>query len=302
MQTVGRCHLGFGEILQGIYDNDPFLFNFPISSYSYASVETLKESCNLEIKAGNPNMNIEKSIKSAKLFCELFEIKGSYKLSIHRNIPSGLGMSTSSADIIATLRAFQKLCKIKLLSTKDIDVFFRKIEPNDGLHYAGISSYNHLSANHMSSHPLMNEDFTILGLHNEIENMTKVDTIDFNSYDIYAKAKKYSTRYKYLSTELRNALETRNFELVFYIATQSAELWQSVSPKKSFEKAINFITATNGLGIINTHSGSLLGLVYKSESIHRLNIIDAFIQSFNVMPMVFENLKDGAKLNATICG
>ena len=152
----------------------------------------------------------------------------------------------------------------------------------------------------MSSHGLLSNGLTIIGLHDEGEKIKKVDTIDFNSGNIYTKAEAYSTRYKYLAEELRSALETNNLELIFYISTQSAELWQSVSPKKSFSKAVDFITSTKGLGLINTHSGSLIGLVYNSEDIHKLSMIDKFIEHFDHLPMIFTNLKRPVKMFANV--
>ena len=111
MRAVGKCHLGFGELLQGIYDRNPFLFNFPVSSYTYALVTLIKMSSDIHILAGKKDMDITKSISAAKAFCNSHGIKGIYKLTIHRQAPSGLGLSSSSADIIATLNALLVLMR-----------------------------------------------------------------------------------------------------------------------------------------------------------------------------------------------
>lgn len=138
INSFGFSFGGFGELLQGVLPNDKhFLITLPINLKSKA---TFKFN-------GNNKFTIYPTCKEkVRIFCEMLSsyyrlpIKGD--IIIESDIPIGKGLSSSTADIVATYRAlsqgfdlkYSPVCAEKLMS---------QIEPSDGLLYDGVVAYYH---------------------------------------------------------------------------------------------------------------------------------------------------------------
>lgn len=97
----GSCHGTFGELLQGIINEKPFLITLPIPQLKSEAVFipslTASEMTVVDSKG--------KALKAGKLLTQQFDLPIGGRLEIRSNIPSGKGMASSSADIVAAIRA-----------------------------------------------------------------------------------------------------------------------------------------------------------------------------------------------------
>ncbi len=66
-----------------------------------------------------------------------------------------------------------------------------------------------------------------------------------------------------LLEEAKRALSEKNVNSLCKIATESTLLWQKVNPKSQLDIVIKFMSETSGLGVVNTHSGTYLGVLYR---------------------------------------
>tara|TARA_B100000242_G_scaffold294282_1_gene275989 strand:- start:8287 stop:9210 length:924 start_codon:yes stop_codon:yes gene_type:complete len=279
-EGFGFCHLGFGELIQGISSKGPFLVNFPIDSFSCAEVKK-KESLNSGITIFN-GQNFYKSKKAINNFLRYLNIKNiSLEFKIHRDLPTGCGLSSSTADLIASIRATANLLNLSQPSPDLITNLIKEIEPNDGLQYPGISFYDHINSRRFESLPFLSKPIFIVS----IFSGNKIDTIEFNKKINYSLIKKYIERYDYLITEVCNSIKNNDHQLLFYLSTQSTILWDEFLPNKNLKEILNFSRQTKSLGLINSHSGNLIGFCYPIEMKNNIKLIEDFTNYFKQVPL-----------------
>ena len=136
----GKSFSSFGEIVQGRFSNeDDFLVTLPIDLWS---------TCELICKPIDGPLVIECDFeKSRSLLYSVLEelgIRDGFHIEcvFTRNIPIGKGLSSSTADMLAALRAIQEVFGL-LLKESFISRIFASIEPHDGIHYNSCVAYNH---------------------------------------------------------------------------------------------------------------------------------------------------------------
>jgi len=61
------------------------------------------------------------------------------------------------------------------------------------------------------------------------------------------------------------ALHTRDVARIAALATASARSWQAISPKADLDTVIALAGKLGALGVINTHSGTYLGLLFPDD-------------------------------------
>ena len=91
-----------------------------------------------------------------------------------RNIPIGKGLSSSTADMLATLRAVQEIFGF-LFTERYISRIFAEIEPHDGLHFNSSVVYNHRAGKLMRNLDYVPQ-FTIIA----VDDGGEVDTVAYN--------------------------------------------------------------------------------------------------------------------------
>src|SRR6476660_171848 len=97
----GSCNGTFGELVQGTIGESPFLITLPIPGLRSEAI-FIPDPTASEIKAVDSKV---KAMKAGKSLFQQFGLKGGGLLDIRSNIPIGKGMASSSADIVAALKA-----------------------------------------------------------------------------------------------------------------------------------------------------------------------------------------------------
>jgi uncharacterized protein involved in propanediol utilization len=103
----GKAHSSFGELLQGRLKGDvDFLVTLPIDMWSICNLTSIRRNGPLVI-----NCEYFKSARVAEMLLDKLGIKDGYELTISfsRNIPVGKGLSSSTADMLSTIRALQEV-------------------------------------------------------------------------------------------------------------------------------------------------------------------------------------------------
>ncbi len=247
---AGLSNGGFGELLQGILPNDRhFLVTLPISLKSKA-IFKFNNSKQLSVY---PKEKIK-----VNLFCDLFSTYYNLKitgiLSIETEIPVGKGLSSSTADIIASSRVLQAAFNIHHSPTC-IEKLIRQIEPSDGLLYEGVVAYYHKEVSLLKKfdyHP----NLVILA----IDEGGVVDTVKYNQIKRHPSIEE-KLEYETLLKKFMQAVEEQNLTLIGEISTRSAELNQKYNYKPSLLKLIEINSKIGGFGIICAHSGTYIGIL-----------------------------------------
>jgi len=272
---TGWCPGHFGELLQGVVPRHRrFLVHLKIANGSRATVRLgapdrevpffdpvngafdSVESCRRQRseRAASNRITLEKSHRMiarclAEMRCTL-----PYRLDVVSTLPCGKGLGSSSADMIASLRAVER-CFRATLPPETVSRHLTAIEPNDGLHHDGTVAYHHTEGEMIfEGEPL--PGLTVIG----IDTGIMIDTVAFNQR-AFDWSSTDETVYGSLLASLRTALADRDLATIGRIATESALLWQRFLFKPQLQGVLDLVEKCDAFGVINCHSGSYLGLL-----------------------------------------
>src|SRR5437868_6769958 len=138
-QGKGSCNGTFGELVQGIIGERPFLITLPIPGLRSEAI-FIPDPTVSEIKVVD---SMAKAMKAGRLLFQQFGLKGGGLLDIRSNIPIGKGIASSSADIVAALKAIADSFSLPL-TNEMISTIAAKIEPTDGVMYDEVVAYDYL--------------------------------------------------------------------------------------------------------------------------------------------------------------
>lgn len=258
----GSCNGSFGEILQGVLPgNRKFLINLKIRCASRVRIHVLPSAYSNEKEAqfAESYRRYSKSYKAARNILSDIGRHDDCFLNIDSDIPVGKGLSSSTADMVASIQALASSLSLAL-KPDYIARMMTEIEPNDGLHHPGTSAYHHTTGELIARYDYV-PPLDILG----IDMGGTIDTVEFNRKPLtWGEAE--MERYAGLLESAKQALADRDIDALCRIATESTQAWQKVNPKRQLESALKFMRDTGGLGIANTHSGTYLGVLYRHGS------------------------------------
>jgi uncharacterized protein involved in propanediol utilization len=251
----GKSFASFGEIVQGrLLNDEDFLITLPIDLWATCKIER-------ELFDG-PSMvecEFEKSKRVAyKTLESLGKLEGE-KLTITftRNIPIGKGLSSSTADMLAVVRALQEIYGF-LATESYISSMFRRIEPHDALHYYMSVVYNHRSGelinklNYIPQYSVLMIDFG--GIKNTEEyNLNLMFTLQEKS------------DYELLYKKSVIAFMKQDDREIAQCATESTFIHFSKNDKEVLLKIKELLVSARPLGVIATHSGTCIGLLYSQQ-------------------------------------
>jgi len=252
----GKSFASFGEIVQGRKsDNEDFLVTLPIDLWS---------TCELVCSPLNGPLVVECELEKSRsvlyhVLAELGVDRGYHiRCNFTRNIPIGKGLSSSTADMLATLRAVQEVFGF-LFTESFISRIFAEIEPHDGLHFNSCVIYNHRSGRLIENFEYIPR-FTII----VVDDGGIVDTQIYNKNLNFDEST--VRRYDELLSDLRVAFRIRDDHRIARCATESARIHIKRTGNRFLREILAQIGPFSPLGIIATHSGTCAGLLYAYPS------------------------------------
>jgi uncharacterized protein involved in propanediol utilization len=246
----------FGELLQGALpgpDRD-FLVTLPIVRWSTARLTLLPDADELRVEPEHKH----KSLRIARSVLACHGVAPGGRLLITSQLPEGKGMASSSADLIATIRATGKAIG-RPVTPRTAETFLRAIEPTDGLMYRDVAAFYHRRVELyrcLAAPPPL----TIVG----VDEGGQVDTVSFNATrpPVTAGERREYTR---LLDLLAVALAAGDLATVGRVATRSAEMNQARCPKRYLDRLRHLCRQIGGLGVVVAHSGTVLGILISND-------------------------------------
>jgi uncharacterized protein involved in propanediol utilization len=243
----GFTSASFGEIIQGqLSCGTNFLVTLPISKGSRVMFSKCPESKNLYIGPGY-KIKLAKLIKTIE---QEYGIKITGSLNVKCEVPEGKGISSSTADLVSCCKAVASAYDIKITSF-DVDHLLSSVEPSDGLAHDGSVVYDYKRCRLLKKLDYV-PPFTILC----VDEGGVLDTVNFNKSNLEI-SKSQKDQYQ----KLEIAFINQDLSAIARIATNSTLFWQKYNKKSSLEKVIRICEEIKGLGVINTHSGTCLGIL-----------------------------------------
>lgn len=258
MQAKAICPASCGEIIEGTIDNTNILVTCPIAIYTEVLIKLHNDknkytcSSNLECKK-----TIQAVRKTLKYFgaCEL-----GADITVKSNIPCGIGLSSSTADITAACFATAQALG-KSISPDAVADIALSIEPSDGIMYPGIMLFDHIEGKirkRLGFLPKM--DVYI------IDTGEKVDTEQFNSMkDLKEKNRQKEAAMKEALALIFSAFQKKDFKLLGQAMKISAIAHQSILPKPHLPDVIKLGEKYGAIGTNIAHSGSAIGTFFKKD-------------------------------------
>lgn len=255
MQAIARAPGSCGELIQGSLNGTNFLVTCPVGLYSYVKVSINEEDT---ITISDAEMIKVKQVVRQTL--DYFGLRGKgAKVETSSEIPRGKGMASSSADIAATIVAVARATG-NFIMPSQIAQLALQIEPSDGIMYSGITLFDHVNGTL--------EEF--IGWAPEIQMVIidlggQVDTMEFNRRkELALFNREKETEIKRALVMLKSGFANENYELIAKAATISSFANQKILYKEKLETIHNLAMKIGALGINVAHSGTVIGLMFKT--------------------------------------
>ncbi len=252
--STGECNGTFGELIQGILPNDRhFLVTLPID---LKSIVLFKSTENTNVVSNLPNKN--KSIRAVERYLQLFGFPSGGELTFVSTFSAGKGLASSSADMVAAIRAAANYFHEQATPTL-IESILRDIEPTDGVMYDGTVSFYHREVRldeNISATPRL----AIVSA----DRGGECSTIEFNKRkrDVSLKTK---YQYEAMLSSIKQAIRQNDMLEIGRMTTQSCEFSQLNNPHPHYDLMQRLSADTGALGLVATHSGTCLGLLYDRD-------------------------------------
>jgi L-threonine kinase len=257
----GCCHGTFGELVQGRMGDHYFLITLPIPSLR-SEASFIPEPAVSGLRVTDCKL---KAKRAGEWLLQLFGVNGGGDLEIHSNIPVGKGLASSSADIVAAIRAIADGYSLPL-SNELISMIAAKVEPTDGVMYDEIVAYDYIHGQLIESLGTL-PPFIIVG----IDLGGTVNTIEFNkAQKAYSRhdLKQFLKAYDYV----KKGFKEKNLAYICQAATMSARINQKILPKPIFHLLENLAQLYQG-GIVVAHSGTVAGILLNRKIPNRHEVV-----------------------------
>ncbi|PAQ16487.1 hypothetical protein CD798_01490 [Bacillaceae bacterium SAOS 7] len=245
---IGKCFGTFGELAQGEIDSQPFLFTFPSPLYSEARFTPARVGSLIGETKGR-----KLALMAAEQTLRMLGCSESGYLSITSSIPVGKGMASSSADIVATIRAVAASVGVTL-SAKEEAVIAASIEPTDGVMYRGITAVNQQTGQLLHEFPHA-PGLVCIGFDSGGRVNTRAFHQDKKNYNEAEKQLLEQIFY-----EMKSGLIDGDVAQILQAATASSQVNERFLPKPNIRLFVDLANELHG-GVIIGHSGTVIGVL-----------------------------------------
>lgn len=253
-KSYGTC----GEFVQGNIDDCEYISSYKIDRYSYAFLEEQSSD------KFTYDLRYQKSLKAIYKVLDYFNLdKGILKnlsLKIHSNIKIGKGMSSSSADITASIYAILNYLNKEL----DYDILSKlicEIEPSDPVYMNQNIIFDSINGN-IKEYLGLIEGFKIILL----EPKNTFDTLNLREKKDYKIIRKRNEKYtKKAFMDLKRGFNESNLKLIGQASIESAFLNQDILYKNKLDEILKLSKEIDCYGFNIAHSGTVIGFLVHED-------------------------------------
>ncbi len=167
-------------------------------------------------------------------------------------------MASSSADLVATARAFESSLG-RAIPMEQLLALLRTIEPSDGVMYPEFVTFFHRKVE-LGRRLGSPSALKIIA----IDEGGEIDTIEYNQRN-QVFTDRECAEYAELLQTLERAIFEDDLAELGRVTTRSSLLNQERRPKRYLDQIMAIGKEVQALGIVATHSGPCLGLIFPDE-------------------------------------
>ncbi|WGS51661.1 GHMP kinase [Paraburkholderia sp. D15] len=257
--STGQCHGTFGELMQGVLPDDRhILVTLPVNlksviEFSAAHGERVAATVSRKTKA----------CRAVEDYLRIADLPPGGLLNFRSTFPVGKGLASSSADMVAAIRAAARYHG-HTPAPETIESVLRHIEPTDGVMYDGVVSFFHREVKldeQLGATPAL----AIVSA----DRGGECDTVEFNRRK---RDMPDAVRHEYrdMLAGMKEALRATDLRTLGAIATRSCDLSQAFNPHPHIGLMRELRAETDALGLVATHSGTCIGLLYDAADHERV--------------------------------
>lgn len=263
LSSVGRGAAHHGEILQGAFFREDGTLDIGVVSLPFplrhSTARFRPAAGSLFVK---PNWK-RKSRRAAELTLATIlpgeRIGG--ELLVASNLPEGIGLGSSTADVAATIRAVASALGERLDALEVARIAVKAEGAVDGVIIGDdLTLFASRTGEVMESLGRFPPGFSVLGFDTE-DMRVKIETIETGIPSYEAKELEELARLRSL---LRSSVRAGDCVKIGAVATGSAMISQCYSPKRNFGKIMKIAEDTGAVGVQVAHTGTVAGLLFIS--------------------------------------
>jgi L-threonine kinase len=249
----GVCHGTLGELYQGPLRAggvpDIAVVSFPVDRHSFVHFTPGPDASD-ELPFG------EKSAAAARLFLEHYGLTlPPGRWSVHSDLRVGVGMASSTADMVAVLRCLFRVFALPY----DPEVVLGVLA---GIERADSVFLDEFALHLSGRHRVVRRLGTRIGFHTAY--LTEPGTVDTAAVTdaLLAHYRKHGQEYEQCLTDLLKGFSSADPASVARASTHSAALSQQVLPKATFDSLIAHRERFGADGLFVAHTGCLIGYLF----------------------------------------
>jgi len=269
----GRANGTFGEFLQGRFSKckKSFIVTLPIKLYSHAKYVPIKNYQDVFV---TPSYKT-KAYKLINILREKFEIKEGGLLNIRSEIPEGKGLASSSADLLASARAFLDAYELTM-TDEELGLLLSSVEPTDGVMFNEVVAFYSQEGKCIENLGNIPKIYVI-----GIDEGGIVDTVEYNSYIDEHMQEEERSNFNNLLEDMIAAFKRKDIHEIGKISTQSAEINQKFLKKKNLNILMDIKNKYSLPGVVITHSGTYSGLILDESDFNNHLMITEILKELN---------------------
>jgi len=247
------CPGSMGELVQGLREGKEVLISLPIDRYSEMEVIWQEE----ERKTEKSNLwKSEKALRIALGEWRMEHLAGQITFRRLREIPSGKGLASSTADIAALLGALARFLG-RPIREEEIARIALQVEPTDSVFFSELSIFDHLRGEIKLSLPLPRYLGVVV-----VELPGERETLAVDREKLRENWEKHRREIEEAFRLVERGLEEGDLSLVGRGATLSGQIMQEVEKEDLWDKVVSISREIGAAGVNRAHTGRAVGILF----------------------------------------
>ncbi|RWO40138.1 MAG: GHMP kinase [Mesorhizobium sp.] len=258
-RAMGIANGHHGEILQGLFVDEDGRRHRGLITLAFPYVQSTAWA----ERSATPGVEFspvarEKAHRAVMLFLRNHLKRGEgISVQVCSNIPMGFGLGSSTADVVAAVRACARALRCSISPTEIFQIAVQAEEASDGTMFQGKARLvAHREGRVLKTFDKRLPHFGLVSFNADPDR--PVDTIGFEParYD-----EDEVGEFQELKRMAARAIATDDAALLGQIATRSAIINERFLPQPDFREVLEFSQRSGGLGVQVAHSGRIVGVM-----------------------------------------